>query len=86
VNRLIPKLWLAAFLGVLFGLGMTYAALVQVAPVTMMQLPPQAFEASRQTTSALAAQSHSNYALLLLSVFVGILVAMPVFLLAKKRG
>jgi hypothetical protein len=83
---MIRKLWLAALFGILFGLGMTYATFVPVAPATVMQLPPETFEANRQTTStsASAARPHSDSALLPLSILAGIIVATPAFLLAKK--
>ena len=48
-NEMIPKVWLAAFLGVLLGLGMTYATSVPVTPAANMKLPAQTFEVNRQT-------------------------------------
>jgi len=86
---MMPKLWLAAVLGILLGLGMTYATSAPVAHVANMQLPTQAFEGTREnTTTAIVqpAQPQSNPQLLLLSILAGIMVATPAFLIAKKRN
>lgn len=83
---MIPKLWLAAFLGVLLGLGMTYATSAPVTPAANMKLPAQTFEVNRQNSSATAQQAQSNSPLLLLSLLAGIIVATPAFLIAKKHN
>lgn len=83
---MIPKVWLAAFLGVLLGLGMTYSTSVPVTPAANMKLPAQTFEVNRQTSSAATQPAQSNSQLLLLSLLAGIIVATPAFLIAKKRS
>ena len=87
MDDMIPRLWLAAFLGVLLGVGMAYAtfAPLPVAPAANMKLPAQTFEVARQTgPTAQPVQSSSQ--LTLLSLIVGIIVATPVFLFAKRRS
>lgn len=85
MDEMIPRLWLAAFLGVLLGVGMAYATSVPVAPAANMNLPAQTFEVTRQT-GATAQPIQSSSQLALLSLIAGIIVATPAFLIAKRRN
>jgi hypothetical protein len=86
MDEMIPRLWLAAFLGVLLGVGMAYAnsTSLPVAPTANTKLPAQTFEVARQTVIT-AQPIQSNSQLTLLSLLVGIIVATPAFLIAKRR-
>ena len=83
---MIPKLWLAVFLGLLLGVGMAYTTVLPVAPTTAnMNLAAHTFEVARQ--AGVAPQPiQSNSQLVLLSLIAGIIVATPAFLIAKKRS
>ncbi len=82
---MMPRLWLAAFLGVLLGVGMAYTTSVPVAPAANMKLPAQTFEVTRQT-GATAQRVQLGSQVALVSLLVGIIVATPAFLIAKRRN
>ena len=82
---MIPKLWLAAFLGVLLGVGMAYATSVPAAPAANMRLTAQTFEVAPQT-AATGRPIQSSSQLALLSLMAGLIVATPAFLIAKRRN
>jgi len=88
MDEMMPRLWLAARLGVLLGVGMAYTAAVPVAPAANMKLPAQKFEVTRVTrqTGATAQPIQSSFQLALASLLVGIIVATPAFLIAKRRN
>lgn len=81
------NLWLAAILGVALGIALTsasYSTTPSVATPFVAQqsmrttlIPDQAGETSRET--------QSSYLLPLISFLIGSVVALPVFLVAKKR-
>jgi ABC-type antimicrobial peptide transport system permease subunit len=79
------KTWLAAVLGILLGLGVAYAPFASVSSPPKTNLPIQAFE---QQSNIVQATPHSllNLQLLILALLVGVVVATPFFLVAKRRG
>jgi hypothetical protein len=85
MDEMIPRLWLAAFLGVLLGVGMAYATSVPVAPASNMNLPAQTFQVARPS-GATAQHVQMGSQLVLVSLLVGIIVATPAFLIAKTRN
>ena len=85
VDEMIPRLWLAAFLGVILGVGMAYATSVPVAPAFNVNPPAQTFEVARPV-SATVQRVQMDSQLLLVSLLVGIIVATPAFLIARRHN
>jgi hypothetical protein len=84
---MIPKLWLAALLGLILGVGIAYSTEVPFA--SQASLPPtaQPFEVARQVgqTQARSHVSQPAGQLALISLIAGILIAAPI-LLVSRRG
>ena len=82
---MIPKLWLAAFFGILLGVGIAYATSVPVTPAATMHLSAQTFEGTHQT-APIPQPIQSRPQLALVSLLVGLIVATPAFVIAKRRN
>ncbi len=81
---MMSRIWLAAVLGVLLGVGVAHTTGVPVASPVQMNLPVKQFEAQpRAGETARPFQSDSQ--LVLISLLAGILVAAPFFLVAKRH-
>ncbi len=79
----MARIWLAAILGILLGATLAYATGASVASPAGTTLPIVPFQAQlRTTTTARPVQSDSL--LVFFSLLAGIMVAAPVFLVAKK--
>jgi len=85
MDEMIPRLWLAAFLGVFLGVGMAYATSVPVVPVFNMNPTAQTFEVARPV-GATAQRVQVGPQLVLVSLLVGIIVATPAFLIVRRRA
>jgi hypothetical protein len=85
MSEMIPKLWLAAFLGVLLGAGIAYATSIPVASTANMNFPLQPIGVNRQTETMVRPVESSSQ-LAFVSLLVGIVIATPVFLVAKRRS
>jgi len=85
---MMPKVWLAVVLGMILGVGIAYSTLSPLASPTNMQPAIHPFEnlvmTGQSTRSAQPGAGQPNWQLALVSLLVGIIVATPVFLLAKR--
>jgi ribose/xylose/arabinose/galactoside ABC-type transport system permease subunit len=83
-DNMMGRVWLAAVLGVLLGVAIAYTNAVPVISPAGTNLTARPFEAQMrpgQTTKP----PQPDLQLLLISLLIGITVAAPIFLVAKKR-
>jgi hypothetical protein len=80
----MTRLWLAAILGVLLGVGIAYTTSIPVTSPPNTYLPKQSFEVQRQVGGT-SRPVQSDSLLALISLLAGIVVAAPVFVVAKAR-
>ncbi len=81
------RLWLAIVLGVVFGLGMGTIPGPTNAPEGLrMPLTPITQAGATQTTFAVYSPLLSQLPLLIAGLAIGVLVAVPAFLVAKRRA
>ncbi len=80
----MARMWLAAILGILLGVTLAYTTGASVASSAGTTLPIVPFQAQLRTTET-AAPVRSDSLLVLVSLLAGIVVAAPVFVVAKKR-
>ncbi len=83
-NGMIAKTWLAAVLGVLLGVGIAYTAAIPNA--TSRTNPPLTALETQPTNAQPTRVVQANSQLILVSLLAGIVVAAPVFVLAKKHA
>ncbi len=81
----MARIWLAAVLGILLGVTLAYTTGASVASPADMKLPMVPFQAQLRTTQA-AGPVQLDSRLIFVSLLAGIVVATPVFLVAKKRA
>ena len=82
----MTRLWLAAILGVLLGVGIAYTSTIPVAsPANTLDFPLQPIEVQRKLGET-NRPVQQNSQLTLISLLTGILVAVPFFLLTKRRS
>jgi hypothetical protein len=82
---MITKTWLAGVLGVLLGVGIAYAPSFQVASsASTLNFPMQPIEVQRKIIQPVS-PARSDSQLVLISLLAGLVVAAPIFLVAKKR-
>jgi hypothetical protein len=80
------RIWLAAVLGIVLGLGVAFTPYTSTATPQTKQRP---FIVGIEETHTLAASSNHNpptFELALLGLLVGLLVAAPFFLVARRRA
>lgn len=83
----MKRFWLAAVLGILLGLGLAFAPATPVSPQPKTYLPIQPLQQQQQRTfEATVRQVSLDFQFTVLALLVGIVVAAPFFLLAKRRG
>jgi hypothetical protein len=80
---MMPKVWLAVVLGIILGVGVAYSTASPVASPANMQATAQPFEGLRQTVQT-TSPAQPNWQWALISLLAGIMVATPVFLVAKR--
>lgn len=80
----MARVWLAAILGILLGATLAYATGTSVASPAGTTLPMVPFQAQPRTT-ATARPVQSDSMLIFVSLLAGIVMAAPVFVVAKKR-
>lgn len=88
LNVVMSKLWLAAVLGVLLGLGVVYAP---SSPANLGARSPEPNLVSQpletqHTMTNLVRSTQPSYQVILMSLLIGVVVALPFFLLARKRN
>lgn len=79
------RLWLAAVLGIVLGVGLAFAPNPQVSSPAKMYLPIQPLGAER-SFEATAHHGSSDFQFALLALLAGVIVASPFFVLAKRRN
>lgn len=85
-NKEMTKLWLAAVLGILLGLGIVYVPPNPGnAAAPQPNLVRQPLEA-QHTMGNLVRPTQPSYQVILISLLIGVVVALPFFLLARKRN
>jgi len=80
---MMPKVWLAVVLGIILGVGIAYSTAAPVASPTSLQATAQPFENLRQTGQS-TRLTEQDWQLALISLLAGIVVATPIFLIAKR--
>lgn len=82
----MTRLWLAAILGVLLGVGVAYAPSIQIAsPASTLNFPMQPIEVQRKNVQPVN-PARSDSQLAFISLLAGIIIAAPVFLITKRRS
>ncbi len=81
----MARIWLAAVLGILLGVTLAYTTGASVASLADTAVPMVPFQAQLRTTQE-ARPVQSDSRLIFVSLLAGIVVAAPVFLVAKKRA
>ncbi len=83
-SDMMPRIWLAAILGVLLGGAVAYTTAMPISSQSNTKLPPTPFQAQLRATEP-AGPVQSNSQLLLISLLAAFALAAPIFLVTKKR-
>ena len=87
-TKSMSKLWLAAVLGILLGLGIVYVPFnpsnlgVRFPEPNLVSQPLEA----QHTMGNLVRPTEPSYQVILISLLIGVVVGLPFFLLARKRN
>ncbi len=84
----MTRLWLAAVLGVVLGLGVASASYSPTASTPNPNIGQQALKATltQSKPTELPTETQQAYPLTLISLLIGIALATPIFLLARRRS